>query len=107
MDKGGVMCKYWDQVTPQFPVTHSVDSNYLQILPEMMLELDDVKPTEITFKDKLFASKFSVISLAEIRRQTCIMKVVSRITSTMFLDSLANIIAPWEGTAALLRTGRP
>ncbi|KAK9234784.1 hypothetical protein V1525DRAFT_33268 [Lipomyces kononenkoae] len=40
-----------------------------------MTELDNVKPTEIVFWKKLFASSFSVVFLVNVRNQTCIMKV--------------------------------
>ncbi|KAL1963350.1 hypothetical protein VTN77DRAFT_8471 [Rasamsonia byssochlamydoides] len=39
------------------------------------MELTDVKPSEITFKQELFSSTFSVIFLVVIRDQTSVMKV--------------------------------
>ncbi|OJD13344.1 hypothetical protein AJ78_06202 [Emergomyces pasteurianus Ep9510] len=39
------------------------------------MELNDVRPAEVTFKEKLFASKFSEIFLIVVRGQECVMKV--------------------------------
>ncbi|KAJ5577938.1 uncharacterized protein N7459_006902 [Penicillium hispanicum] len=39
------------------------------------MELENVKPTEVVFLKKLFASAFSVVFLVNVRDQQCIMKV--------------------------------
>ncbi|WEW58199.1 hypothetical protein PRK78_003667 [Emydomyces testavorans] len=39
------------------------------------MELDDVRPAEVVFKEKLFASEFSEIFLTVVRGQQCVMKV--------------------------------
>lgn len=41
---------------------------------EEMMELDDVSPGEIEFKEQLFASGYSMIFLVVIREQQCVMK---------------------------------
>lgn len=43
---------------------------------EEMMELGNVSPGEIDFKKQLFASDYYVISLAVVRGQQCVMKVV-------------------------------
>lgn len=44
---------------------------------QMEIPLDNVQPTEITFLEKLFSSRFSFVFLVSVRNQECIMKVVS------------------------------
>ncbi|KMU73141.1 hypothetical protein CISG_03402 [Coccidioides immitis RMSCC 3703] len=39
------------------------------------MELDNVRPAEVVFKEKLFASEFSEVSLTVVRGQQCVMKV--------------------------------
>ncbi|EEH43987.2 uncharacterized protein PADG_00276 [Paracoccidioides brasiliensis Pb18] len=40
-----------------------------------MMEFNNIKPSEIIFKTKLFASDYSVIFLVTVRGQICVMKV--------------------------------
>ncbi|KAL1985871.1 hypothetical protein VTN96DRAFT_7249 [Rasamsonia emersonii] len=39
------------------------------------MEFNNIQPSEITFKQKLFSSQFSVIFLVDVRGKTCVMKV--------------------------------
>ncbi|KMP03553.1 hypothetical protein CIRG_03245 [Coccidioides immitis RMSCC 2394] len=39
------------------------------------MELDNVRPAEVVFKEKLFASEFSEVFLTVVRGQQCVMKV--------------------------------
>ncbi|EER42935.1 conserved hypothetical protein [Histoplasma capsulatum H143] len=48
--------------------------------------LNNIKPSEIVFKVKLFASDYSVIFLVIVRGQICVMKVVSKILRKLLLS---------------------
>lgn len=48
----------------------------------LIMELDDVEPSEITFQKKLFASQYSTLFFVTVRDKTCIMKVVSEGSSS-------------------------
>ncbi|KAJ9240620.1 hypothetical protein DTO271D3_6580 [Paecilomyces variotii] len=60
------------------------------------MELTDVKPSEITFKQHLFSSDFSVIFLVVIRNQTCVMKVVN--IMDVVHDCLMRIVPQFYGS---------
>ena len=45
------------------------------------MELENVRPEEITFQEKLFVSETSHLFLVTVRERTCVMKVVSSICS--------------------------
>lgn len=47
------------------------------------MELDDVRPAEVVFKKKLFASEFSEIFLTVVRGQQCVMKVVRALSGPL------------------------
>lgn len=44
------------------------------------MELKDIHPSEIIFKEKLFKSNFSNIFLVEVKGQACVMKAVGSLT---------------------------
>lgn len=45
------------------------------------MELENVRPEEITFQEKLFDSETSYLFLVTVREHICVMKVVSSICS--------------------------
>lgn len=45
------------------------------------MDFSDIEPPEITFKESLFSSEFSVIFLVGVRGKICLMKVVSNYLS--------------------------
>lgn len=54
------------------------------------VDFSDVKPSEITFKQKLFSSRFSEIFLVDIRNRTCVMKVVWNCSIYLFFLTFEN-----------------